>query len=93
MWAAGYTDEAGTEDMDEILKLLIDRGARLDDSDNRGRTALMIAAALGHKAVPRYSSAAAPIRRCVTKSGKRRRPRRQRGAARATRREVTRARR
>lgn len=51
MWAAGYADEAGTEDMDEILKLLIDRGARLDDSDNRGRTALMIAAALGHNAV------------------------------------------
>ena len=51
MWAAGYADEAGTRDTDEILKLLIDRGARLDDSDNRGRTALMIAAALGHTAV------------------------------------------
>jgi uncharacterized protein len=30
------------------MKLLVDRGARLDDKDNRGRTALMIAASLGH---------------------------------------------
>jgi uncharacterized protein len=36
--------------MDEIIKLLIDRGAHLDDRDNRGRTALMIAAAVGHTA-------------------------------------------
>ncbi|MEO8422029.1 MAG: ankyrin repeat domain-containing protein [Hyphomicrobium sp.] len=50
MWAAGYTEEAGTADMDEIIKLLIERGARLDDRDNRGRTALMIAAAVGHAA-------------------------------------------
>jgi ankyrin repeat protein len=48
MWAAGYTEEAGTQDMDEIIKLLIARGAHLDDRDNRGRTALMIAAAVGH---------------------------------------------
>lgn len=48
MWAAGYTDEAGVNDMDEILKLLIERGAHVDDIDNRGRTALMIAAATGH---------------------------------------------
>jgi len=50
MWAAGYTEEAGTQDMDEIIKLLIDRGAHLNDRDNRGRTALMIAAAVGHTA-------------------------------------------
>jgi ankyrin repeat protein len=48
MWAAGFSDGAGVEDMDEILKLLIARGAVLDDRDNRGRTALMIAAATGH---------------------------------------------
>lgn len=48
MWAAGYSDEAGTRDAAEILTLLLDRGARLDDKDNRGRTALMIAASLGH---------------------------------------------
>jgi uncharacterized protein len=48
MWAAGYTAEAGVNDMEEILKLLIERGAHVNDSDNRGRTALMIAAATGH---------------------------------------------
>ena len=28
MWAAGYSDEAGVKDMVEVMKLLIDRGAR-----------------------------------------------------------------
>lgn len=32
------------------MTLFIDRGARLDDRDNRGRTALMIAAELNHAA-------------------------------------------
>jgi uncharacterized protein len=48
MWAAGYSDEAGVDDAAKVLDLLIERGARLDDQDNRGRTALMIAAELGH---------------------------------------------
>jgi uncharacterized protein len=48
MWAAGYSDEAGVDDVAKVLTLLIERGARLDDQDNRGRTALMIAAELGH---------------------------------------------
>ena len=30
------------------MTLLIDRGARIDDQDNRGRTPLMIAAELNH---------------------------------------------
>jgi ankyrin repeat protein len=48
MWAVGYTDEAGVDDVAKVMTLLIDRGAQLDDQDNRGRTALMIAAELGH---------------------------------------------
>jgi ankyrin repeat protein len=51
MWAAGYSEEAGSTDIDEILKLLLERGAHVDVVDNRGRTALMIAASLGHTAV------------------------------------------
>ena len=50
MWAAGYSAEAGVKDAVEVMTLLIDRGARLDDQDNRGRTALMIAAELNHAA-------------------------------------------
>src|SRR5581483_11237407 len=48
MWAAGYSDEAGVKDVVEVMTMLLDRGARIDDTDNRGRTALMIAAELNH---------------------------------------------
>jgi uncharacterized protein len=51
MWAAGYSSEAGVNDVIEVMKLLLDRGANIDDRDNRGRTALMIAAELNHAAV------------------------------------------
>ena len=50
MWAAGYSAEAGVNDVVEVMTLLLDRGARIDDQDNRGRTALMIAAELNHEA-------------------------------------------
>jgi ankyrin repeat protein len=50
MWAAGHSAEAGTKDVVDVMTLLMERGARLDEQDNRGRTALMIAAELGHAA-------------------------------------------
>jgi ankyrin repeat protein len=49
MWAAGYTVEAGVDDVAKVITLLLDRGAHIDDQDNRGRTALMIAAELNHE--------------------------------------------
>jgi ankyrin repeat protein len=51
MWAAGYSADAGYLDALEAMELLISRGARIDDKDNRGRSALMIAAELGHDEV------------------------------------------
>ena len=48
MWAAGHSEEAGAADVKETIELLIERGARLDDADDRGRTALMMAAELNH---------------------------------------------
>lgn len=48
MWAAGYADGAGIDDAQSVAKLLLDHGALLDAADNRGRTALMIAAETGH---------------------------------------------
>ena len=48
MWAAGHSEEAGSADVKETLELLIAKGAHLDDMDDRGRTALMTAAELGH---------------------------------------------
>ena len=50
MWAAGYSAEAGVNDVVQVMTILIDAGARLDEQDNRGRTALMIAAELDHAA-------------------------------------------
>jgi ankyrin repeat protein len=51
MWAAGYADGAGVHDAENVVALLIDRGAAIDAADNRGRTALMIASELGHAAI------------------------------------------
>ena len=48
MWTAGHADAAGTTDIKQLMTLLMDAGAKLDEQDNRGRSALMIAAALGH---------------------------------------------
>jgi len=48
MWAAGHSDEAGAADIKETIELLVARGAHLDAADDRGRTALMTAAELGH---------------------------------------------
>ncbi len=50
MWAAGHSEEAGSADAIDTIGVLLDAGARVDDMDNRGRTALMIAAELGHTA-------------------------------------------
>jgi ankyrin repeat protein len=50
MWAAGHADAAGTRDVEELMSLLIESGAQLDEQDDRGRSALMIAAGLGHTA-------------------------------------------
>ena len=48
MWAAGHSDEAGVQDVVAVMTMLLDSGAHIDDADNRGRTALMIAAELNH---------------------------------------------
>jgi ankyrin repeat protein len=50
MWAAGYSEEAGVKDAIDVMTLLIDRGAKLDEQDDQGRTALMLAAMLDHAA-------------------------------------------
>ena len=32
MWAAGYSDEAGVQDVFQVITLLLDRGAHIDDA-------------------------------------------------------------
>ena len=70
MWAAGFSDGAGVRDAESVVTLLIERGARLDDADNRGRTALMIAAETGHAAIVALLLARGADRRCRDKEGK-----------------------
>src|SRR5947209_181232 len=48
MWAAGYADGAGALDAEAVAGLLLDRAAKIDARDNRGRTALMIATDASH---------------------------------------------
>ena len=49
MWAAGHTNDVPDSEGVATVSLLLDKGAHIDDQDNRGRTALMIAAELGHR--------------------------------------------
>ena len=48
MWAAGHSNDVPVAEGVETVRLLLARGARIDDADNRGRTPLMIAAERGH---------------------------------------------
>jgi ankyrin repeat protein len=48
MWAAGHSDDVGDAAALSTVQSLVSKGARLDDADNRGRSAIMIAAELGH---------------------------------------------
>jgi ankyrin repeat protein len=51
MWAAGHEDGVGARAAESVVALLLGHGAQLDAVDDRGRSALMIAAELGHAEV------------------------------------------
>jgi uncharacterized protein len=48
MWASGPDEQVGEADAVKLVGYLLDVGAHIDDRDDRGRTALMIAAEGGH---------------------------------------------
>jgi ankyrin repeat protein len=48
MWASGPDDKAPEAQATKVVSFLLDAGAHVDDRDDRGRTALMIAAEGGH---------------------------------------------
>ena len=50
MWAAGHDENIDTRAIGQVIDILLARGATLDAADNRGRTALMIAAVQGDAA-------------------------------------------
>jgi ankyrin repeat protein len=62
MWAAGYADGAGIEDIKQVLALLIARGAALDARDDRNFSAQEIARDLGHKEIADYLASQSPAR-------------------------------
>jgi ankyrin repeat protein len=48
MWAAGHEDGVGVQAAESVVDLLLSRGAEVGAVDDRGRTALIMAAELGH---------------------------------------------
>jgi ankyrin repeat protein len=70
MWAAGHANDVPEEDGVKTVTLLIERGANLAARDNRGRTALMTAAELGHSAVVKALLTAGADRNARDKEGK-----------------------
>ena len=48
MWAAGHGNDVPPDEGIETARLLLEQGASVDLTDDRGRTALMIAAERGH---------------------------------------------
>jgi ankyrin repeat protein len=51
MWASGPDESAPEPQTIKVVRQLLDLGARIDDRDTRGRTALMIAAEGGHAGI------------------------------------------
>ena len=48
MWASGPDEKVPEAQAIEVVSYLLDAGAHIDDRDDRGRSALMIAAEGGH---------------------------------------------
>ena len=70
MWAAGHPDLTPVERAVATTKLLLSRGAAIDATDDRGRSALMIAAALNRFETARALLAAGADRNLRDKGGK-----------------------
>jgi ankyrin repeat protein len=51
MWASGPDEKVPDAQAIEVVSYLLDAGAHIDDRDDRGRTALMIAAEGGHSEI------------------------------------------
>lgn len=51
MWAAGYSNDVPPGDAAKMIQLLLDQDAALDLQDNRGWSAMMTAASMGHSGV------------------------------------------
>jgi ankyrin repeat protein len=70
MWAAGHADNVAEAQGLRTVEILLSRGAKIDLVDDRGRSALMIAAGLDHGAVAKALLAAGADRALRDKAGK-----------------------
>jgi uncharacterized protein len=70
MWAAGHANDVPESDGIETVELILERKARVDDADDRGQTALMIAAELGRPDMVRLLVARGANREARNKEGK-----------------------
>jgi ankyrin repeat protein len=71
MWAAGPDDEIAEATAVAEISYLLEQGARIDDRDDRGRTALMIAAEGGHAEIAKLLLAKGADPALRDKAGKR----------------------
>ncbi len=71
MWAAGHDEGVGSGAALDAIALLLDAGAAIDPLDDRGRTALMIAAELGRAEIVALLLERGADRTIADKAGKR----------------------
>jgi uncharacterized protein len=71
MWASGPDENAPEAQAVKIISYLLDAGAHVDDRDDRGRTALMIAAEGGHEEIVNLLVARGADASLKDKAGKR----------------------
>jgi ankyrin repeat protein len=71
MWAAGHEEGVDARAALDVVETLLAAGAPIDAVDNRGRSALMIAAEAGHGPIVDTLLARGADRTIADKSGKR----------------------
>ena len=71
MWASGPDEKAPEAQALKVVAYLLDAGAHIDDRDDRGRTALMIAAEGGHEEIADLLMARGADASLKDKAGKR----------------------
>jgi ankyrin repeat protein len=71
MWASGPDEKAPEAQAVNVVSYLLDAGAHIDDRDDRGRTALMIAAEGGHQDIANLLLARGADASLTDRAGKR----------------------
>ena len=70
MWAAGFSNDVPESEGEQTVRVLLDHGAKVNERDNRGWTALTIAAERGHLGVVKLLLAERADQHLRAKNGK-----------------------